>query len=92
MSTHSTSTGDRALPLLARLDPQAPMFWQRGRVFTQAQVLGRVRALAAALSAAIPAADQPSSQPFAQQWVNLCLGRHAFMLAFCAALQRGCWS
>ena len=82
----SVGKGHRSVPLLAHLEPQAAMFWQRGSVFSQAQVLGRIHALAAAF----PAAGRPSSLHSAPQWVNLCLGRHAFMLTFCAALQRGC--
>ena len=85
-----SSGADLTVPLLAHLDAQARMFWQRGSVFSQAQVLGGIQALAAQFPATPPAAGQPSSLQSAQQWVNLCLGRRVFMLAFCAALQRGC--
>ena len=92
-----TPTDDHPVPLLADPAPQAAMFWHRGSTFSQAQVLGRIRALVAAFPA-VGLAPFPAVGPWPfpavglapnQQWVNLCLSRHAFMLTFCAALQHG---
>ena len=74
------------VPLIARPDPGAPMLWRRGTTLSQAEVLAAI----AELRTQLPAADGDAPSPDGDaQWLNLCLGRQAFMTSFCAVLVNG---
>jgi acyl-CoA synthetase (AMP-forming)/AMP-acid ligase II len=90
MSDPSSSTGapgpSERVPLFARPDLEAPMLWRRGETLSQADVLAAIDAQRAQLPAAAGDAPSPAGD---QPWLNLCLGRQAFMTGFCAVLVNG---
>ncbi|HEV2700806.1 MAG TPA: AMP-binding protein [Steroidobacteraceae bacterium] len=65
----------QSLPLIAGFQPAAPLLWERDRVVTAGQFLGRVLAVAESLP------DRP-------YLVNLCEERANFLVAWCAAVVR----
>lgn len=82
----STPGASESVPLFARPDAGAPMLWRRGATLTQAEVLAAIGELRAQLAATGGGAPSVAGDP---AWLNLCLGRQAFMTSFCAVLVNG---